>query len=440
MYESIQDNYNKVNDDYVDIQKINIFGELGVGKTSFISYLENYNIPNFTIENKEIKFDVNLENQSPLVEKIRKIQNNLNEDKFLYFNIYETNLYSYDIIKNNLDILLFKTECIIIMWDSSDNETFKNIPNFVSSIESFIKQNNNNEIPIYVVQNKIDINKDKNIIKDEDFKNSFENFKKEHPYIIFKEISLFDKDTVNALIGDIDKRINCLEKNIIKDEKENDNINKIRFKYLLSDLNIENNYKIINSISCTLLGNSTVGKTTFINYLLEKKIMDTLPTIGVAKTNFLAKINNEIIYFKLTDTAGQERYNSLPATHYKNSDGILLFFDLTNKDSFNKIHDWIKNIINANGEVNKNYELFLIGNKIDQIDKRTILKKEAKDMAEHYKIKYFELSCLKGINVYEIFNEIALMAYKKYRENNKQDNKSITIKKKKSIKKKGKCC
>ena len=116
------------------------------------------------------------------------------------------------------------------------------------------------------------------------------------------------------------------------------------------------------------------------------------------------------IYFKLTDTAGQERYNSLPATHYKNSDGILLFFDdLTNEDSFNKIHDWIKNTINANGEVNKNYELFLIGNKIDQIDKRTILKKEATDMAEHYKIKYFELSCLKGINVYEIFNEIALM-------------------------------
>ena len=44
MLESIQDNYNKANnknDDYVDIQKINIFGELGVGKTSFISYLEN---------------------------------------------------------------------------------------------------------------------------------------------------------------------------------------------------------------------------------------------------------------------------------------------------------------------------------------------------------------------------------------------------------------
>ena len=89
--------------------------------------------------------------------------------------------------------------------------------------------------------------------------------------------------------------------------------------------------------------------------------------------------------------------------------------------------------------MNYNYELLLIGNKIDDNDKRQVPKQTAKKFAERKNIKYFECSCLKKINIYEIFNEITFKAYQKYKDR-KEKNPTISLKKKKIKKKKKKYC
>ena len=89
---------------------------------------------------------------------------------------------------------------------------------------------------------------------------------------------------------------------------------------------------------------------------------------------------------------------------------------------------------------NNKIEIFLIGNKIDDNDKRMITKKKANEIANNYNIKYFEISCLNGLNVYEIMNEIILTGYKYY-ENENKEKESINLKtqiQKKKIEKK--CC
>ena len=112
------------NKDMIHYQKINIFGEPGVGKSSLISYLENYKDDNFVIEeqnelrNSFQSRDSNIP-ESSLVEQIKKIKIELNEDKNLYLNVYETNIDRFDTIKMNLETLLFQTECIIIMLDNN---------------------------------------------------------------------------------------------------------------------------------------------------------------------------------------------------------------------------------------------------------------------------------------------------------------------------------
>lgn len=40
------------------------------------------------------------------------------------------------------------------------------------------------------------------------------------------------------------------------------------------------------------------------------------------------------------DTAGQERYHAMQATYYRHSKGALIVYDLTDKDSFNKVKMW----------------------------------------------------------------------------------------------------
>ena len=88
------------NTDKIHYQKINIFGEPVVGKSSLISYLENYENDNFIIEENK---SINSSNESSsLVEQIKKIKIELNEDKNLYLNVYEANIDRFDTIRMNL--------------------------------------------------------------------------------------------------------------------------------------------------------------------------------------------------------------------------------------------------------------------------------------------------------------------------------------------------
>ena len=80
----------------------------------------------------------------------------------------------------------------------------------------------------------------------------------------------------------------------------------------------------------------------------------------------------------------------------------------------------------------------LIANKIDVADNRVIYKKDGKEKANKYNLKYFECSCLNGINLYEILKEIILAGYYKYYEKNPSGIKllkTIKLNEKKNIRK-----
>ena len=118
---------------------------------------------------------------------------------------------------------------------------------------------------------------------------------------------------------------------------------------------------------------------------------------------------------------------------------------MTNEESFNSVQNWIKDIVQSNGNINKQYELILVANKIDETEKRIVGKNKGKEAACKYNIKYFEISCFKKINIYELLYEITLMAYKKIEQINKKKeankpNKSINLDIKTNNKKKGQCC
>ena len=107
---------------------------------------------------------------------------------------------------------------------------------------------------------------------------------------------------------------------------------------------------------------------------------------------------------------------------------------MTNEESFNTVQSWIENIVENNGNINEQYELFLVANKIDDTENRIVGKNKGKEEASKYNIKYFEISCLKKINIYELLYEITLMAYKKNKiiekinEKNKKSKRGKTIK------------
>ena len=396
--------------DMIHYHKINIFGESDVGKTSLISLLEHYNDENFKIE-VDTDRNSSFNEQSSIVEQIKKLDIKLNEDTTLYLNIYETNLNRFDPIKINLDTLLVQTECIIIMFDNSSKNTFNNLPDLVSTIKTTLK---NKIVPIFLLQNKMDLNiNESQLDQEEEFNSSLQNLLNNNQNIIYKQISLLNNEDFLNLLLEIDR-------NIDQDDNNNDIINSIKLKYPFNK-NISNCQQ---KLTILLLGNSSTGKTTFLNKLMEK---DNDNTNVKDYHEILGEIKNEIFKIRIYDTATQQTYGYLPSSPYKASYGFLLFFDVTNETSFSSLDDWVKNIKEQSKNYNENNNsIILIANKIDESDDRKIPKNNAKNYAEQNKLKYFECSSKNGINVLEIFNEIILMSYFIYKEIG-ENNESIEV-------------
>ena len=184
-----------------------------------------------------------------------------------------------------------------------------------------------------------------------------------------------------------------------------------------------------------LLGDSTVGKTSFLIRYTDEDFKDTLFTIGIDSKIQNLKKNNRNITLKIYDTAGQERYRSIVQNYYKGADGIILMYDITNKNSFESIEQWINNI-----KESSNYEnigLVVVGNKCDLENNRVVKKEEKELLEKKIEMKIIEASAKLDINVKESFN---LLIGKMIEKKTNKFSLSNTIKIKNEDKKTSDCC
>ena len=134
-----------------------------------------------------------------------------------------------------------------------------------------------------------------------------------------------------------------------------------------------------------MIGNPFVGKSSIFTQYVDNSYSDlTFSTMGVDFKIKTLKINNKYIKLQLWDTAGQERFKTLTRSYYRGSHGIIIVFDITNRDSFNNIRNWLYEINNHS----ENICNILVGNKIDLADKREITYKEAKDFEDIHNLIY----------------------------------------------------
>ena len=112
------------------------------------------------------------------------------------------------------------------------------------------------------------------------------------------------------------------------------------------------------------LGDSMVGKTCLALRFLENLFRsDYLSTIGFDLKKKIVKLDSgEKIQLIIHDTAGQERFKSLSRSYIIKADGILVVYDITDKQSFMNVENWIKS---AKEELTKSVPIYLIGNKSD---------------------------------------------------------------------------
>ena len=205
-----------------------------------------------------------------------------------------------------------------------------------------------------------------------------------------------------------------------------------------------NNENKVNKINLITLGDSQVGKTSLIfRYIDNSFSTNYLSTIGIdSKFKNETLSNGEIVYVKISDTAGQERFKSIASNYMKKANGIILVYDITDRMTFKNIDRWAEEI---NKDSQNSKPIILIGNKSDKIEERCITKEEGEQLADKCcgGIKFYETSCKTGENVEEAINSLVNDIYNKYSGNNLNDvDNNIKIEKDKKGKEKGKkkCC
>ena len=153
-----------------------------------------------------------------------------------------------------------------------------------------------------------------------------------------------------------------------------------------------------------LLGNSNVGKSSLFLRFVDDVWNDTfVPTIGVDFKIKTFEIDSKKIKMQIWDTAGQERFKNIISSYYRGAHGILLLYDVTDKESFKNLSNWL---IEIEKNASKNVLRILIGNKCDLEDKRVITYAQGKEFADTYGLKFIETSAKKNLNVSEAFETL----------------------------------
>ena len=153
-----------------------------------------------------------------------------------------------------------------------------------------------------------------------------------------------------------------------------------------------------------LIGDSFVGKTSLLLRFTEGNFPDShMATIGVDFKEKIIKMEDKEVKLQIWDTSGQERFRSITKNFYKNADGIIFVFDVTNLKTFQNIKDWL----NDSEAAQNDFKKILVGNKIDLEKERLIDKVKMENFGAKKNMKCFETSAKDGKNVDEIFNVMA---------------------------------
>ena len=209
--------------------------------------------------------------------------------------------------------------------------------------------------------------------------------------------------------------------------------------------NTNNNKTSELKIKLLIIGDSDVGKTSMLLKYTDNFFPEShLATIGVEFKTKEIEFQDYKISLQIWDTAGQERFRSITKSFFRSTNGIIFMYDITDKNTFKNVKDWVKDSENND----TGFKKILVGNKIDLKNKRKVELKEVKEWADKKELEVMEASAKLGTNVDKVFLRLVELILdkkakddiiKKYGINGNKENTKLKSSKE-TNNKKGKCC
>eukprot|EP01103_Thecamoeba_quadrilineata_P003558 TRINITY_DN1331_c0_g1_i2.p1 TRINITY_DN1331_c0_g1~~TRINITY_DN1331_c0_g1_i2.p1 ORF type:complete len:219 (-),score=35.68 TRINITY_DN1331_c0_g1_i2:262-918(-) len=157
-------------------------------------------------------------------------------------------------------------------------------------------------------------------------------------------------------------------------------------------------------LKLVVVGDSQVGKSSLLVRLTNGNLQNIQATIAIDFKTHIIRKDGLTIRLQLWDTAGQERLYNLTSSFYRGADGVIVVYDVCNKESFQHAKTrWLPEA----EEHNKGTPKFLIGNKCDKIDERCIDSETGKAFGTSEGLPYYETSAFIADTVQSVFTNIA---------------------------------
>ena len=129
-----------------------------------------------------------------------------------------------------------------------------------------------------------------------------------------------------------------------------------------------------------------------------------ITTIGVDFRFKTIPAEKKTIKLQIWDTTGQERFRTIASAYHRGADGIIMVYDICDRESFNHVDDWLGEV---NKYVNEDTCKILMGNKCDMESERQVSMEEAKKKADDLGIAFIEASAKMSTNVVGAFTKMS---------------------------------
>ena len=163
-------------------------------------------------------------------------------------------------------------------------------------------------------------------------------------------------------------------------------------------------------LKLVIIGDSGVGKSNFLFKYTEGQFSELhVATVGFDYKSKIVTLpeSKKKVKLQIWDTAGQEKYMSINKNLFQRVQGIILMYDITQRETFERLNIWL-NIIK---QMTNDIPIILVGNKLDEENNpetgRIVEYNEGKAFAKENEFPFLEASGLNGTNVEKVFNTIS---------------------------------
>lgn len=163
-------------------------------------------------------------------------------------------------------------------------------------------------------------------------------------------------------------------------------------------------------VKVLLVGDSGVGKSCLVEKYHSGTFRDSfITTIGVDFKIVHMDLCDRVFKVQIWDTAGQERFRAIAKSYFRGAQGVLLVYDVTDRDTFASLDRWYKD---AKRESWSGMKCVVVGNKADHVVDRKVSTEEGRAFAAERDLAYIETSAKTGQGVENLFEALVTQVYR----------------------------